>query len=176
MRKAFTSLICLLFINNFSLAAFGNSKIEIKSSAFENNGSIPKQYTCDGENFSPPLLWNNIPEGTKSLALILDDPDAPSGTWTHWIIFNMPPASKGLQEGVLPIQDMAHETKQGINDFKKIGYGGPCPPSGTHRYFFKLYALDTKLNLESGNTKKQLEATMKEHVISQAELVGKYKR
>ena len=149
---------------------------EIKSPAFENNGIIPKQYSCDGINISPPLSWSNIPEGAKSLALILDDPDAPTGTWVHWIIYNMPPASKGLQEGVIPIQEMAHETKQGINDFKKIGYGGPCPPSGTHRYFFKLYALDTKLTLKSGATKKQLENAIKGHIILQGELIGKYKK
>ena len=176
MRKAFTILICLFFVNNFSLAAFGNTKIEISSPAFKNNGTIPKQYTCDGRNISPPLSWNGISADTKSLALICDDPDAPMGTWVHWVIYNMPPTSKGLQEGVLPIPEFAHTARQGITDFKKIGYGGPCPPNGTHRYFFKLYALDTKLNLESGATKKQLEDAMKGHVVAQAELIGKYKR
>lgn len=170
-------LIIILLLNLFQFCGLNRaSAFEIKSPAFENNGTIPKQYTCDGINISPPLIWNNIPEGVKSLALISDDPDAPAGTWTHWIIFNMPPASKGLQEGVLPIQDMAHETKQGINDFKKIGYGGPCPPDRTHRYFFKLYALDTKLTLQSSITKKQLETAIKGHVVSQAELVGKYSK
>ena len=176
MKKIFILLFCLFFINNFSYAAHETNTLEISSPAFKNNGIIPKQYTCDGANISPPLSWTGIPESTKSLALILDDPDAPGSTWVHWVIYNMPPDSKGLQEDVLPIQDMAHETKQGTNDFKKIGYGGPCPPSGTHRYFFKLYELDTKLNLESGATKKQLLIAMKGHIISQAKLVGKYKR
>ena len=175
MKKIFVFLICLFLANNISHAAL-EKKLEISSTAFKNNGLIPKQYTCDGENFSPPLSWTEIPEGTESLALISDDPDAPGSTWVHWVIYNMPPNSKGLQEGVLPIQDMAHETKQGINDFKKIGYGGPCPPSGTHRYSFKLYALNTKLNLESGATKKQLLIAMKGHILAQAKLIGKYKR
>ena len=176
MKKIFIVLVCLFFHNNSGYAISKTSALEIKSPAFENNGIIPKQYSCDGINISPPLSWSNIPEGAKSLALILDDPDAPTGTWVHWIIYNMPPASKGLQEGVIPIQEMAHETKQGINDFKKIGYGGPCPPSGTHRYLFKLYALDTKLTLKSGATKKQLENAIKGHIILQGELIGKYKK
>ena len=173
MKKIFVVLGCLFFANNFSCAI---AKIDFISSAFTNNGVIPKQYSCDGINTSPPLLWSGIPDDTKSLALILDDPDAPAGTWVHWIIFNMPPNLKGLQEGVLPLKDFSHDTKQGLNDFKKIGYGGPCPPSGTHRYFFKLYALDTKISLEGGATKKDLENSMKGHVIAQAELIGKYKR
>ena len=173
-------LLVLIFL---SIALFQNKaysqeskQIQISSPAFENNKLIPKQYTCNGINISPPLSWNKIPPTTKSLALISDDPDAPMGTWVHWIIYNMPPISKGLQEGVLPLQNFSHDTKQGINDFKKIGYGGPCPPSGTHRYFFKLYALDTKLNLEAGATKKQLENAMKGHILAQAELTGKYKK
>ena len=150
--------------------------MEIKSSAFKHNEIIPSNYTCDGGNISPPLLWNEIPENTKSLALIADDPDAPVGTWTHWVIYNMPPTSKGLQEGVLPVQSFSHDTKQGINDFQQIGYGGPCPPSGIHRYFFKLYALNTKLNLESGATKEQLLMAMKGHILAQGETVGKYRK
>ena len=178
MNKLFTIIVFLSLFqyNNLFYASGKTNMLEIKSPAFENNEMIPKQYSCDGENFSPPLLWNNIPLDSKSLALICDDPDAPAGTWVHWIIYNMPPTSKGLQEGVLPLQNFAHDTKQGITDFKKIGYGGPCPPSGTHRYFFKLYALNTKLNLEAGATKKQLEDAMKKHIIAQAELVGKYKK
>ena len=176
MKKIFILLFCLFFFNNFNCAISKTNIIEIKSPAFENNGMIPKQYTCDGRNISPPLSWNGISADTKSLALICDDPDAPAGTWVHWVIYNMPPAAKGLQEGVLPLKDFSHDTKQGITDFKKIGYGGPCPPNGNHRYFFKLYALNIKLNLESGATKKQLEDAMKGHIIAQAELVGKYKR
>ena len=175
MKKVFIILICLFFFNNFSYT-ISKTSMEIKSPAFENNGLIPKQYTCEGRNISPPLSWDGIPAGAKSLALISDDPDAPAGTWVHWVIYNMPPASKGLQEGVLPMQNLPHDTKQGINDFKKIGYGGPCPPGGTHRYFFKLYALDTKLNLDSGATKSQLLAAIEGHILAQTELIGKYKR
>ena len=170
-------LIISFSTNNLSYAETEDTKkMEVKSSAFKNNGIIPKQYTCDGENFSPPLAWSGISANTKSLALICDDPDAPNGTWVHWIIFNMPPAAKGLQEGVLPVPEFAHTARQGINDFKKLGYSGPCPPSGTHRYFFKLYALNAKLNLEAGATKKQLEDAMKGHIVDQTELAGKYKR
>ncbi len=170
-------LVIVILLSLLELCASSRaSAFEITSPAFENNGIIPKLYTCDGKDFSPSLSWSGIPESTKSLVLILDDPDAPTGTWTHWVIYNMPPLSKGLQEGVLPMPNLPHDTKQGINDFKKIGYGGPCPPSGTHRYFFKLYALNTKLNLEAGATKNQLESAMKGHIVSQAKLVGKYKR
>ena len=179
-EKLFIIIFLLIFCLTISHKAFSmpveNKKVELSSSAFKANGLIPKQYTCDGINISPSLSWNNIPENAKSLTLILDDPDAPGRTWVHWIIYNMPPISKGLQEGVLPLQNFSHDTKQGLNDFNKIGYGGPCPPSGTHRYFFKLYALDTKLNLEAGATKKQLENAMKDHILAQAELIGKYKK
>ena len=150
--------------------------MEIKSSAFENNKMIPKQYTCDGKNISPQLLWSDVPEGTKSIALISDDPDAPMGTWVHWVIYNIPGDVNELAENISPDKTLSNGAKQGTNDFKKIGYGGPCPPSGTHRYFFKLYALDTKLNLDSGATKKQLLQAMEGHILAQAELMGKYKR
>ena len=176
MNKIFIVLFCLLFVNYFSYAASKVNMLEITSPVFKHNGTIPKKYTCDGINISPELSWDNLPEDTNSLALIVDDPDAPAETWVHWVIYNIPPNSKGLQEGVLPLRALPHNTKQGINDFKKIGYGGPCPPSGTHRYFFKLYALDTKLNLDSGATKKDLENAMKGHILAQTELVGKYKR
>ncbi len=178
MNKLFTIIVFLsLFQYNDLFYASGKTNmLEIKSPAFENNSLIPKQYTCDGGNISPSLSWSNIPADAKSLALICDDPDAPAGTWVHWIIYNMPPASKGLQEGVLPIQELAHDTKQGTTDFKKIGYGGPCPPKSTHRYFFRLYALNAKLNLEAGATKKQLLIAMEKHILAEAELIGKYKR
>ncbi len=152
------------------------ANIEIKSPEFKSEDMMPAKYTCDGGNFSPPLSWDGIPKDAKSLVLICDDPDAPMGTWVHWLIYNMPPASKGLQEGVLPVESFSHDTKQGINDFKEIGYGGPCPPSGVHRYFFKLYALDSKLNLPAGATKKELLVAMKEHILAQAEMIGKYEK
>ena len=154
----------------------GATKMEIKSSTFENNGMIPKQYTCDGKDISPPLSWNDIPSDTETIALICDDPDAPMGTWVHWVIYNIPPNISELQENFPKEKELSNGIKQGITDFKTIGYGGPCPPSGTHRYFFKLYALNTKLNLEASATKKQLLAAIEGHIIAQAELVGKYKR
>lgn len=151
-------------------------KLQITSSAFDHNGMIPKKYTCDGEDISPQLSWSGAPEGTKSFALINDDPDAPMGTWVHWVLYDLPPSINELSENMPKDKTLSNGAKQGITDFKNIGYGGPCPPSGIHRYFFKLYALDTKLNLESGATKKQVEDAMKGHVIAQTELIGKYKR
>ena len=151
-------------------------KLQIKSSAFEHNGMIPKKYTCDGEDVSPELSWTGVPEGTKSFALISDDPDAPMGTWVHWVLYDLPSSTTELPENVPADKVLKNGAKQGITDFKRIGYGGPCPPSGVHRYFFKLYALDTKLNLETGATKEQLLKAMEGHVIGQGELVGKYSR
>ncbi len=153
-----------------------SNAMELKSSAFENNEMIPKLYTCDGKDVSPPLNWNDIPEKTKSLALICDDPDAPRGIWVHWVVYSIKSVSKELPAKVLHQEIMPNGAIQGINDFGKIGYGGPCPPGGTHRYFFKLYALDSMLDLEPGATKKQLLQAMEGHIISEAQLIGKYKR
>ena len=172
------SIVIFVFLLIFfvKLDSLGAKKMEIKSSAFETGEMIPKLYTCDGQDISPPLTWSGAPPETKSFALISDDPDAPMGTWIHWVVYDIKPASKELPAKVLSQDTMPNGAKQGVNDFKKIGYGGPCPPSGVHRYFFKLYALDTKLNLEGQVTKKQLLAAMEGHVLAQAELVGKYKR
>lgn len=150
-------------------------KMEIKSSAFQNGGMIPKQYTCDGQNVSPPLEWTSVPAEAKSLVLIMDDPDAPSGTFTHWVVFNLPATAKGLPEGV---EQGAIEGagRQGRNDFKKSAYGGPCPPSGAHRYFFKLYALSTELQLDESATKSQVETAMDGNILAEGALVGKYQR
>lgn len=146
-------------------------RIELISTAFAPNGVIPKRHTCDGENLSPPLFWKNVPPGTKSFALIMDDPDAPVGTFVHWVIFNIPPEVTEFAEGEKGIGI------EGMNDFRKVGYGGPCPPRGsTHRYFFKIYALDTKLNLDSRATKKDLEKAMQGHILAQGELIGRYGR
>ena len=128
--------------------------MELKSSAFEAGGMIPKKYTCDGPDASPPLNWSDVPAKAKSLALIVDDPDAPMGTWVHWVAWNIPPDARSLDEGVPKKDSLPNGMKQGTTDFRSIGYGGPCPPSGTHRYFFKLYALDTALNLPPSTTKK----------------------
>jgi hypothetical protein len=143
-------------------------ELKIKSSAFEHNGLIPKKYTCDGEDVNPPLSIEGIPEGTQSLALIVDDPDAPMGTWDHWIVWNITP-TKDLEENSIP-------GVEGMNDFRKHSYGGPCPPGGTHRYFFKVYALDTKLNLSANSKKKDLEKAMQGHIVAKGELVGRYSR
>ncbi len=150
--------------------------MELKSSAFTAGGMIPKKYTCDGPDVSPSLSWSDVPAGAKSLALIADDPDAPMGTWVHWVAWNIPPNARGLEEGVPKQDSLPNGMKQGTTDFRSIGYGGPCPPSGTHRYFFKLYALDTSLNLPPGATKKDLEKAMQGHLLQQVELMGKYAR
>lgn len=140
----------------------------IKSDVFESNKLIPFKYTCDGEDVNPPLKIEGIPEGTKSLVLIVDDPDAPMGTWDHWIVWNITPTDKIVENTVPGVE--------GMNDFRKHSYGGPCPPSGTHRYFFKVYALDTKLTLNPNSRKKDVEKAMKDHVLAKGELVGLYRR
>lgn len=175
-KKIFQIISLFVLFVSYLPVANGEINMEIKSPAFKSGEMMLPKHTCDDGNFSPPLSWSGIPKEAKSLALICDDPDAPMGTWVHWVIYNMPPLSKGLQEGVLPVESFAHDTKQGITDFKTIGYGGPCPPSGVHRYFFKLYALDSKLNLPGGATKKELLAAMKGHILAQAEMIGKYEK
>ncbi len=149
---------------------------ELKSSAFTEGKPIPSKYTCDGEDLSPPLEWADAPAGTKSYALIADDPDAPMGTWVHWVAWNLPSSADELGEGTAADASLPDGTRQGITDFKRPGYGGPCPPSGTHRYFFKLYALDGKLDLPSATTKKDLEKAMSGRVLGQAQLMGTYAR
>jgi len=151
-------------------------EIKVKSEAFEEGGMIPKKYTCDGEDASPPLSWTGVPEGTKALALICDDPDAPVGTWVHWVIFNIPPDTTGLSENIPPERVLESGARQGRNDFGNIGYGGPCPPRGTHRYYFKLYALDKKVDLEPGATKDGLLKAMEGHILAEGRLMGRYKR
>jgi Raf kinase inhibitor-like YbhB/YbcL family protein len=150
--------------------------MEITSSAFGSGGMIPAKYTCDGADFSPPLDWSGSPAGTKSFALVCDDPDAPMGTWVHWVIFDIPPSATMLAEGITREKDLPGGGTQGINDFRKYGYGGPCPPGGTHRYFFKLYALDIMLGLKPGITKDQLLKALRGHILAEAQLMGTYKR
>ncbi len=149
---------------------------EMTSSAFQQEKMIPAKYTCDGEDLSPALTWSSPPEGTASFALVCDDPDAPVGIWIHWVIYNIPAESRGLAEAVPKKERLPDDTIQGISDFKRIGYGGPCPPSGTHRYYFKLYALDRKLDLPPGATKKSLLHAMGGHILGEAVLMGRYKR
>ncbi len=150
----------------------------LSSAAFAHQGAIPGKYTCEGADLSPPLSWSGLPPGTKSLALIVDDPDAPDPaapkmTWVHWVIYNLPPTAQGLPEGA---SALPAGTLQGMNDWKRTGYGGPCPPIGRHRYFHKLYALDTVLPDLGRPTKAILEQAMKGHILGQAELVGTYQK
>ena len=151
-------------------------EIKVTSSAFQDGGSIPEKYTCDGDDVSPPLEWGPAPEGTVTWALICDDPDAPTGTWVHWVVYNLPADVSDLPENIPPEKELDNGGQQGMNDFQKIGYGGPCPPRGEHRYYFKLYALDTKINLGPGATKSHLMIAMEENVIAQDLLLGKYGR
>jgi Raf kinase inhibitor-like YbhB/YbcL family protein len=150
--------------------------IKIESSAFKEGGMIPVKYTCDGEDVSPPLKWGDLPTGTKSIALISDDPDAPVGTWVHWVLYNLPPDVRALSENIPPNKTLENGAVHGNNDFKRVGYGGPCPPGGTHRYFFKIYAVDKKIDLAPGASKAQLLKAMEGHILDNGELMGKYKR
>lgn len=151
-------------------------KIVVTSPAFSEGASIPSKYTCDGADISPPLAISGIPEGTKSLALISDDPDAPRGTWVHWVLYDWPADSLTIPENLPKVGDLPNGAKQGMTDFRRVGYGGPCPPSGTHRYYFKVYALDVKLGKPAGLTKPQLLEAMKGHVLAEGSLMGRYAR
>jgi Raf kinase inhibitor-like YbhB/YbcL family protein len=151
--------------------------ITLRSSDFSNGGDIAKEFTCSGEDRSPALEWSEAPDGTKSFALIADDPDAPAGTWVHWVVFNIPGSARSLQGGIEKTEQLADGTRQGHNDFHKIGYNGPCPPPGkAHRYFFKLYALDSELKLAPGASKNDVEKAMTGHILGHAEWMGRYRR
>ncbi len=150
--------------------------MEITSTEFREGESIPSKYSCDGQDISPPLAWKDIPEGAKSLALIADDPDAPGKTWVHWVVYDVPPTVNGFSESVPASEKLEKGGTQGINDFKRIGYGGPCPPSGEHRYYFKLYALDQVLNEPPGLSKQKLEQLMEGKILDQCSLMGTYAR
>ena len=155
-----------------ALASFaaGTAKMKITSSAFQEGGNIPSKFTCDGGDTGPPLQIADIPSGAKSLALVMDDPDAPGGLFTHWMVWNISPQTNAIAEGSAP------KGVHGTNDFGKSGYGGPCPPSGTHRYYFKIFALDRELDLPTGAKRSQLDAAMKIHVVAKGELLGRYSR
>lgn len=155
----------------------GKMTISISSSAFQNGADIPRKFTCDGADVSPDLSWTDPPAGTQSFALIADDPDAPVGTWTHWVLFDLPASTRQLSENVSKVDELPGGGRQGRNDFKRIGYGGPCPPPGKpHRYFFKLYAVGRKLELKAGASKQEVEQALQGHTLAKAELMGKYKR
>jgi Raf kinase inhibitor-like YbhB/YbcL family protein len=151
--------------------------VNLKSPAFSEGGDIPKKHTCDGPDVSPALAWDEPPAGTQSFCLICDDPDAPAGTWVHWVCYDIPAGARGLPEAVAKVPELKDGTRQGRNDFGKLGYGGPCPPRGpAHRYFFKLYALGASLNLAPGATKAEVEKAMKGKILAQAQLMGRCKR
>jgi Raf kinase inhibitor-like YbhB/YbcL family protein len=151
--------------------------IQITSTAFTEGNPIPQKYTCDNEDISPPLAWTGIPAQAKSLALIVDDPDAPVGVWVHWVVFDMPPSLNGLPEAVAKTSTVSGIGTQGITDFRKPGYGGPCPPKGKpHRYFFRLYALDSLLNLPAGAKRAELDKAMQGHILATGQLIGTYGR
>ncbi len=149
---------------------------ELTSTAFANGDPIPMKYTCDDQDISPPLQWTDPPEGTRSFALICDDPDAPVGTWVHWVLYDLPGSTLSLPEAAPSDPDLPDGGRHGQNSWRRPGYGGPCPPGGTHRYFFKLYALDTELELDAGASKEELLRVMEEHVLAEAETMGVYSR
>jgi hypothetical protein len=148
----------------------------LSSTAFAEGDPIPQIYSCDGEDISPPMQWTDPPEGTMSFALIADDPDAPVGTWVHWVLYNLPADTSSLPEAFLSDADLPDGSKNGENSWGRLGYGGPCPPGGTHRYFFKIYALDLTLDIAAGATKEQLLQAVEGHILAESELMGTYSR
>lgn len=177
MKTGFAAgLLCLVIIMG-TVRVGKTMAFEIKSSAFADGQPIPKKYTCEGSDVSIALGWTDPPAGAKSFVLIADDPDAPMGTWVHWVAYDLPAEARGLPEDVPKQETLRDGTKQGLNDFRRVGYGGPCPPPGKpHRYFFKLYALDEKLGLPPRATKPQVLDAMKNHVLAEAQLMGTFKR
>ena len=169
--------ILFFILKNKTIQPFDHSTFQPKggnmklTTDFEHNGNIPSKYTCDGEDLAPELIISEVPKETKELVLIVDDPDAPMGTWVHWLVYNLPASTTKIDAKNLPTG-----SKEGITDFGRIGWGGPCPPNGQHRYFFKLYALDKNLDLPAGVTKPQLEHAIKDNIIEKTELIGLYKR
>ncbi|MFH1655061.1 MAG: YbhB/YbcL family Raf kinase inhibitor-like protein [Candidatus Omnitrophota bacterium] len=168
LRKIFVLLTAIFIMFSLVEAEEGVIQMKISSLEFKNNGMVPKKFTCQGDDVNPALIIKDVPGGTKSLALIMDDPDAPMGTWVHWVVFNIPVISQ-IDENSVP-------GEQARNNFGRVDYGGPCPPSGTHRYFFKIYALDIELDSSLVRDKKSLEKTMQGHILESAELIGLYKK
>jgi Raf kinase inhibitor-like YbhB/YbcL family protein len=180
LRKIAAGVAALLFAAYFCTSAYGNAgkpgKIDLTSSAFREGDMIPQKYGFRDENVSPPLTWSAMPEGTKSIAVICDDPDAQGGVWVHWVIFNIPPDAEGLPEGVSREEVLRDGSVQGVNDFNKIGYDGPAPPYGVHRYVFKVFALDAMLDIQEGVTKKELLGAMSGHILGEGKLTGRSKK
>jgi Raf kinase inhibitor-like YbhB/YbcL family protein len=178
--RAFFLVLCSLLVTDGCSSRQKEGapmSLDLTSPDFTSGGTIPKQFTCDGADFSPALQWKAPPSGTQSFALIADDPDAPVGTWVHWVLFDLPPTLRSLPQSLPKDAQAGDGSRHGTNDFDKIGYNGPCPPPGKpHRYFFKLYALDTKLNLKAGATKKEVERAMQGHILARGEYLGRYSR
>ncbi len=163
-------------VNFPALQSTRSSNMFVTSSAFKSNENIPSRYTCDGEDISPPLAWGDVPEGVESFVLIVDDPDAPAGTWTHWTVWNIPASVREILENVRPEVIKTMGAVEGVTSFGKTGWGGPCPPSGVHRYFFKLYALDTTLSLSPQTSVQELARALDGHVVASVQMIGKYQR
>jgi hypothetical protein len=170
MQKAILAAASVILAASLASFAAGGAKMNVTSAAFQEGANIPSKFSCDGANSSPPLQISDVPSEAKSLVLIVDDPDAPSGLFTHWIVWNISPQTSTIAEGSVP------KGAQGTNDFGKSGYAGPCPPSGTHRYYFKIFALDRELDLPFRARRGQLDAAIKGHVIAQGELMGRYSK
>lgn len=180
-KRSILLALCCFLMGTAALTYAENSdlpitSISLKSTAFKNGGMIPKAHSCDGKDVSPPLSWSGVPKGTQSLAIVCEDPDAPAGIWVHWVVFNIPTDVNKLPKGLPPDGTLRDGAKQGMNDFHRLGYGGPCPPSGTHRYYFRIYALNKKLDRKPGLTKFQLIRAMEGHILAQGQLMGKYER
>ena len=174
MKHLFASVFTLLLFSTMMVQ--GGGRMTISSPAFSNGGEIPAKYGCRGLDVSIPLAFRNIPNGARSLALIMEDPDAPGGLFVHWVVYDIPVDLGGFPEGIPPSPTLDLGIRQGINDFGKIGYGGPCPPDRPHRYYLRLYALDTSLSLEPGLSRTQVLEAMKGHILAEAELMGIYER
>lgn len=179
-RKAVTGLMLaslMLLCGVTARAASGKADLQVSSAAFQAGQAIPAKYTCDGADLSPPLMWSGAPPNTRSWVLICEDPDAPQGPFTHWLIYGLPASVTELAEGASTSGSVSRSARQGLNDFNRVGYGGPCPPPGkAHRYFFKLYALDTELSVKSRATKKELLKAIDKHVLGEGSLMGTYQR
>lgn len=169
-------LICGLLGIHTAHGEEGQGEMTLMSPSLGESAPIPRRYTCDGEDISPPLSWDGVPGEAKALVLICEDPDAPRGTWVHWVVYDLPPESKGLPGGLPPHKLLSSGGKQGLNDFGRIGYGGPCPPMGVHRYVFSLYALDRPTGLPPGATRAMVGKAMEGHVVGMARIVGRYAR
>jgi len=177
IKLTLLSIMILLFAGCITKEDDDMEKISVMVEGFNEGEMIPDEFTCNGKDISPLIYWKEIPAGTKSITLIMDDPDAPGGTFVHWVIYNMPAQTRNLPKGMPVDKTLVDGSMQGMTDFGKPGYGGPCPPPGKpHRYFFKVYALDMKLNLPVGASKNQVESAMKGHILADGEMMGKYQR